>query len=1061
MSQPPQPAPRQFSGVMVSSTFTDLKAHRLALIDVIDRQALKPLAMEQDSARADGDVIDTSLQKVRDAAAYIGVISGKYGQVPLCPRRNPDNLSITELEFAEALRLGRPILIFVMHKTHQRGEDDFELDADKRAKLNAFRERARQSRIYAEFTSPEDFCLKATQSVAELRRHLEDAAPVAQPAAAASPLPTTPRPPELCAEPPYIGSHQFVGRRAQLDELNDWAAAAEQHPVLLYEAIGGSGKSMLTWHWLGSAGRVPGVRADWAGRFWYSFYERGAVMADFCRRALAYMTGQPLHELNKLRTPQLADQLLAQLRARPWLLVLDGLERVLVAYHRADAAQLSDEAADRPTDQIASRDPCAAIRPEDDELLRALAAATPSKLLVTTRLVPKVLLNPANQAIPGVLRKPLPGLRPEDAEALLRACGVHGDSAAIRAYLQTHCDCHPLVTGVLAGLVQNHLPARGDFDHWAADAEAGGKLNLANLDLVQKRNHILQAAMVALPEAGRQLLSTLALLSEAVDYEALQALNPHLPARPKDVGKPDDPTEWPWWKDEPEEARKAALSAYQARLAEHAAYVQAFTAWQRSPEVLAAPQKLKGTVLDLERRGLLQYDTAARRHDLHPVVRGVAAGALQPEETQRYGQRVVDHFSVRAHNPYELAQTLDDVRDGLQVVRTLLSMGRYQQAWDAFGGDLANAMTFNLEADVEVLALLRPLFTDGWTCPRGELEASSLSGVFTEIAIALEGTGESKEALPVYEAAIRSNLRAGDWVGLRVDLSNIADCLPLANACEMDRKALRLAEILDEEEDVFVARLDAFTRAVTIGRLADAQALWLLLDPMGRDWSRNHYRPGTAECNYAELQQVLGLLTEEQLAHAEKLAVAGHNRTVIRRLHQVRGEWHATQGAWALAAQSLQEAVRMAREIGRLDMESEVRLVLARFHQGQEPQALQEAERWTRHPEAPHLALAALWLALGDAAQAGDHALAAYRDAWADGEPYVIRHELNQARALLAQLGLALPELPPYDPAKAIVFPWEAEVDAAIEQLRTEMEAERDARPDEQEDDEGSGDLSA
>lgn len=351
MSQPPQPAPRQFSGVMVSSTFTDLKAHRLALIDVIDRQALKPLAMEQDSARADGDVIDSSLQKVRDAAAYIGVISGKYGQVPLCPRRNPDNLSITELEFAEALRLGRPILIFVMHKTHQRGEDDFELDADKRAKLNAFRERARQSRIYAEFTSPEDFCLKATQSVAELRRHLEDAAPVAQPAAAASPLPTTPRPPELCAEPPYIGSHQFVGRRAQLDELNDWAAAAEQHPVLLYEAIGGSGKSMLTWHWLGSAGRVPGVRADWAGRFWYSFYERGAVMADFCRRALAYMTGQPLHELNKLRTPQLADQLLAQLRARPWLLVLDGLERVLVAYHRADAAQLSDEAAYRPDRQ--------------------------------------------------------------------------------------------------------------------------------------------------------------------------------------------------------------------------------------------------------------------------------------------------------------------------------------------------------------------------------------------------------------------------------------------------------------------------------------------------------------------------------------------------------------------------------------------------------------------------------------------------------------------------------------------------------------------------------------
>lgn len=605
---------------------------------------------------------------------------------------------------------------------------------------------------------------------------------------------------------------------------------------------------------------------------------------------------------------------------------------------------------------------------------------------------------------------------------------------------------------MLAGLVQNHLPARGDFDHWAADPQAGGKLNLANLDLVQKRNHILQAAMVALPEAGRQLLSTLALLSEAVDYEALQALNPHLPARPKDVAKPDDPTEWPWWKDEPEEARKAALSAYQARLAEHATYVQAFTAWQRAPEVLAAPQKLKGTVLDLERRGLLQYDTAARRHDLHPVVRGVAAGALQPEETQRYGQRVVDHFSVRAHNPYEQAQTLDDVRDGLQVVRTLLSMGRWQQAWDAYSGDLGNAMTYNLEADAEELALLRPLFTGGWAWPRDELKASSRSKLLNEIAIALENNGASRDAMVAYEAAIRMYLAAAEWGSLRVSLSNMADSLPPAKAFELENKALRLAELLEKDRDIFGARLDAFVRAVRMGRLADADALWRLLDPMGRDWLRSSYRPGSAEYHYAKFQFVQGLLTEGQLAHAEKLAVAGHNRSVIRWLCQLRGEWRLAQQAWALAAQSFQEAVRMAREIGRPNARSEVRLVLAQLHQGQAPQARQEAERWAQHPEAPHQALAELWLALGDAGQAGSHALAAYRDAWADGEPYVHRHALNQAQALLTQLGLAVPVLPAYDPAQATRFPWEAEVDAAIERLWAEKEAEKEAAQEPQDD---------
>ncbi len=47
-----------------------------------------------------------------NSVAFIGVISRRYGQTPKCPRRNPDALSIAELEFNEAMRLGRPILLF-------------------------------------------------------------------------------------------------------------------------------------------------------------------------------------------------------------------------------------------------------------------------------------------------------------------------------------------------------------------------------------------------------------------------------------------------------------------------------------------------------------------------------------------------------------------------------------------------------------------------------------------------------------------------------------------------------------------------------------------------------------------------------------------------------------------------------------------------------------------------------------------------------------------------------------------------------------------------------------
>ena len=171
--------------------------------------------------------------------------------------------------------------------------------------------------------------------------------------------------------------------------------------------------------------------------------------------------------------------------------------------------------------------------------------AVMADVLVSSRLTPRVLLNQARQPIAGVKRVTLPGLRPADAERLLRSCGINGDSAAIRGYLTTNCDNHPLVIGVLAGLIGDYLPDRGNFDAWSTDQ--GDRLDLARLDLVQRRNHLLRAALDALPEQGRQLLSTLALLSEPVDYEMPAAFNPHLPSGPEEVGRPERPEDgWRW-----------------------------------------------------------------------------------------------------------------------------------------------------------------------------------------------------------------------------------------------------------------------------------------------------------------------------------------------------------------------------------------------------------------------------------------------------------------------------------------------------------------------------------
>jgi len=73
---------------------------------------------------------------------FKGILTN-YGQTPVDPDRNPDRLSITELEFNEAVRLGRPRLLFIMGDDHGVKAAHVETDASKIAKRDAFKERAK------------------------------------------------------------------------------------------------------------------------------------------------------------------------------------------------------------------------------------------------------------------------------------------------------------------------------------------------------------------------------------------------------------------------------------------------------------------------------------------------------------------------------------------------------------------------------------------------------------------------------------------------------------------------------------------------------------------------------------------------------------------------------------------------------------------------------------------------------------------------------------------------------------------------------------------------------
>jgi hypothetical protein len=174
MSDDELSARRLFHGVMISSTFNDLRRHREALMEALRRQKLHPIVMEEYELIPDDDVLSSSLRMVAEGSAYVGLISHRCGQVIHDPERNPNSYSVSRLEFEEAQRLELPTLVFVMGDNHAGVKTDFETDPVKEKALEEYRQRAKAGRIYKIFQSLEEFKEQAIHAAANLKHYLEN-----------------------------------------------------------------------------------------------------------------------------------------------------------------------------------------------------------------------------------------------------------------------------------------------------------------------------------------------------------------------------------------------------------------------------------------------------------------------------------------------------------------------------------------------------------------------------------------------------------------------------------------------------------------------------------------------------------------------------------------------------------------------------------------------------------------------------------------------------------------------------------------------------------------------
>jgi hypothetical protein len=1062
--------------VMLSSTFIDLEQHRNAVIAAMNGLQLSPLAQEFD-ASSDSDLIKSSLEKVDTADVYVGLIGARYGQRPECRDRNPECLSLTELEYRHAGKRKLPRLMFIMGDDHpltladlKRSQDEGE---ESRRLQAAFIARVRKDLIAAEFSSPADLQAKANTSFVALQRSMDCAERGADtsPAQIAPPSPddSVPASPPIFhyVRKPYVEKQGFAGRAKELALIDEWATGTDA--MLLFQAIGGMGKSMLIWHWLRT--RAAPVRSDWAGLLWYSFYEQGADLNDFCVHALAYLRHAPPKTFRGRRTLDLGDELRRELDARPFLLILDGLERVLVAYNRAGKEHMSDdEAAVARDDMGLDREPHDCFRPEDDDVLAMLAQASQGKLLASSRLTPTALTNAARQPIPGVMRVSLEGLAPEDAERVLRNNGVRGDSWRMKHFLDDQFRCHPLSVGIVAGLVMTFLDARGDFDHWVESPRGGADPALVTNDLRGRQNHILARAFDGVDNDTKALLGSIAMASIELTPDVLSILNPMRPIEPQKIDLPrerndadaerfDDHEHWSLKLErdgaKTAEAKAAAqekLNAYRQRdfasqTDRYNAYVAAYPRWQQ--KVVEADAWLTESLPDLEARGLLQYDAQTGLLDMHPAIRHTVLIGLSPEARSHTGSHVSDALSSRLIKPFDEARKRDDLTVPMTRVEALNVAGKLREGWGIFKS-LVHPL-FRLNYFHEQLELLQPYFPQGWEKGPLSLPEDLQTEALETAALALNQIGKPKSSCTLYVKAIARQLREETLTASilgNLSISIEADNQS-ARAERLESLALHLAEVDDGEDDVLWLRSLKAGRHVNSGQLGEAEAILVILRKAAKEGKISPLREADILALDLELQSQAGSLSEHVAEdHLKRIRMLGQ-RFVERISLYTIATWHQSHGKHGAALDVFGDLVALANEVGspRLPL-YEVRRALSLAVLGRQEEAMRIARKVDRGEDPPHMSLASLYLELGDPNKTRAHAIAGYREAWGEGPPYHDHWGLERCRKVLAALGEPEPVLLPFDPSKIEPFDFERDVERLIEKKAAEKtrKAEEDIK---------------
>ncbi len=327
---------------------------------------------------------------------------------------------------------------------------------------------------------------------------------------------------------PYPIQEKFTGRIAMRTKLTKWLTL-DKHPVFIIRAIGGMGKSALSWIWFKHdvfGESLPGFEEETAeseccrldedrkpvGAIWWSFYEEKANFTLFLQN-----TGKKIFandkDYNELSDRDKLDRIYDFFHSNPFLIIFDGIERALRSYKEFSPSYKKQKSTIERRDREC-------IDPNLEKFLERMAAEGGlSKLLMTTRVTPLIL-----DGLGGVKEEVLERMEKEEAVNFFRKYDVKN----IRSEIEGLCkgvNYIPLCLRILAGALSTNPKYNIDVTKLSEDVDLA-KIAKQKHDK-NKINHILEFSERFISEKNEQLKDLMCLISAfrtKVPYNALKVV---------------------------------------------------------------------------------------------------------------------------------------------------------------------------------------------------------------------------------------------------------------------------------------------------------------------------------------------------------------------------------------------------------------------------------------------------------------------------------------------------------------------------------------------------------